>query len=257
MPFSAERGTEIRPIWMSLCSDSSPTPTVNTGTSSAFKREQRVGERRVGRVGAVGDHHEAGQRQPGELLARALERHAEPGLRAAERQLLRIPEPPRGRREAEGADDELVRRGLHQRRVGPRTARGRRRRASCRPRRRSACCASRRSARRRSSAARPPRGRPAPGGTGRRAPAPSVATRSVVRTSRCRRRRRGRGRAVGEHRRRDGQQHEGRRHVRAGRRHQPEIALLKDDRPIAEEQLEERLEHVSVPAGAPRGADEP
>jgi hypothetical protein len=26
----------MRPIWMSLCSDSSPTPTVNTGTSAAF-----------------------------------------------------------------------------------------------------------------------------------------------------------------------------------------------------------------------------
>ena len=63
--------------------------------------------------------------------------------------------------------------------------------------------------------------------------------------------------AVGEHRRRDGQQHEGRRHVRTGRRHQTEIALLEDDRPITEEQLEERLEHVSDPAGAPRGANEP
>ena len=63
--------------------------------------------------------------------------------------------------------------------------------------------------------------------------------------------------AVGEDRRRDGQQHEGRRHVRTGRRHQTEIALLKDDRPVTEEQLEERLEHVSDPAGAPRGANEP
>jgi hypothetical protein len=32
---------------------------------------------------------------------------------------------------------------------------------------------------------------------------------------------------------------------------------LENDRPVAEEQLEERLEHVSDPAGAPRGANEP
>ena len=119
VPFSAERGTEIRPIWMSLCSDSSPTPTVKTGTSARLQGEQRVGERRVGRVGAVGHHDETGKRQPGELLAGALERHAQAGLRAGERQLLRIPQAARGGREAEGADDELVREALHHRRLGP------------------------------------------------------------------------------------------------------------------------------------------
>ncbi len=36
VPLSAVRGTAIRPIWMSLRSAASPTPTVNTGTSAAL-----------------------------------------------------------------------------------------------------------------------------------------------------------------------------------------------------------------------------
>ena len=36
VPFSADRGTETRPIWMSLLNCSWPTPTVNTGTSAAL-----------------------------------------------------------------------------------------------------------------------------------------------------------------------------------------------------------------------------
>ena len=42
------------------------------------KPEQRFLDRRFRRVGAVGHHHEPGQRQSGELVLRALERFAEP-----------------------------------------------------------------------------------------------------------------------------------------------------------------------------------
>ena len=51
---------------------------MNTGIDRALRLSERFVERGVGRVGAVGDHHEAGERQAGELVARALERRAEP-----------------------------------------------------------------------------------------------------------------------------------------------------------------------------------
>ena len=66
-------------------SDSRPRPTVNTGTSAAFIASSASGELGVGRVGAVGHDDEPGQRQPGELLPRAVERRAELRLRAGER----------------------------------------------------------------------------------------------------------------------------------------------------------------------------
>ncbi len=45
---------------------------------SRLEAVERFVERGVGRVGAVGDHDEAGERQAGELVARALERRPEP-----------------------------------------------------------------------------------------------------------------------------------------------------------------------------------
>ena len=52
------------------------------GNRSRLQAGQRFVQRCVRRVGAVGDHDEAGQRQPRELVARAFERLAEVGRRA-------------------------------------------------------------------------------------------------------------------------------------------------------------------------------
>ena len=82
-----------------------------------LQAEERLGQRGIGRVGAVADEHHAGQRQAGQLLARALERRAELGLRARERQLRRRAEPRRRRREAERAEDEALGERLDERRV--------------------------------------------------------------------------------------------------------------------------------------------
>ena len=48
-----------------------------------LRGEQRVGDGRVGRVGAVADQHEARHRKSRQFLARALDRVGDPGLRAA------------------------------------------------------------------------------------------------------------------------------------------------------------------------------
>ena len=58
-----------------------------------LRREQRVGNGRVGRVGAVGDQHQPRDRQAGEFLSRALDRVRQPRLRAAERQVRRRARP--------------------------------------------------------------------------------------------------------------------------------------------------------------------
>ena len=81
---------------------------MNTGTAGRLHRQQRVGERGIGRVGAVAHDDEAGERQPGELLAGAVERCADARLRAGERQVGWGTDPRRGRREPEGADHEAL-----------------------------------------------------------------------------------------------------------------------------------------------------
>ncbi len=88
VPFSAIRGVLTRPIWMSRDSVSCPTPTVNTGTPCDLSASSDSPERAFGGIRAVGDHDQAGQRQPGQFLTRAVEGDAKPCLRAGERQLV-------------------------------------------------------------------------------------------------------------------------------------------------------------------------
>ena len=85
---------------------------MNTGIDRALRLAERFVERGVRRVGAVGDHDEAGERQAGQLVARALERRAEPRGRAAVFQVRdrRLPVDRRG--EAEEPQDEPIGQGL-------------------------------------------------------------------------------------------------------------------------------------------------
>ena len=214
-----------------------------------LQRQQRVGQRRVGRVRAVADHHQAGQRQPGELLARAVERRAEPRLRAAEGQL--VPASP-----SRGAVDEK-RKVRTTNRSDSALSSGDVRRRELLPRRRS------------------PRGCPFTVGdlhaarivdqhaeevllrhrrlttsTGRNRQNSTSASVAIRMTS-------GRGDAahatprtggpVGQDRGGDRRDHQDGGDVRPGRRHEPELALLKDDRPVIEEQPKDRIEHVVSP----------
>ncbi len=80
--------------------------------------EQRLAERGFRGVRAVADHDQPGQRQAGQLLARAVEGNAQPRLRAAERQLVLGVHALRRAREAERPHHELVGEGLHETAVG-------------------------------------------------------------------------------------------------------------------------------------------
>ena len=79
--------------------------------------EQRVAQRRVGGVRAVAHKDHPGQRQPRELLARTVESRAKAGLHPAERQLVGRLEAPRRGGEPERPKNESFRQGLDQRRV--------------------------------------------------------------------------------------------------------------------------------------------
>ena len=76
---------------------------------SRFQAGERLVDRGVGRVGAVRHHHEAGQRQPGELVAGAIKRLAEPCGRAAELEVAGRRDAVGRGREAEEADDKSLR----------------------------------------------------------------------------------------------------------------------------------------------------
>ena len=118
-----------------------------------------------------------------------------------------------------------------------------------RPSRESACCASRPGARPRRSAGRPRRGRRASDGTGRRARAPAPPRGATVRTMRSRRRPSfDADAAVGAERpaptttaTTSAATSDAVGDVEA------ELTLLKDDRPIREECLEQRFEHRQAP----------
>ena len=84
---------------------------------SRLQARQRFVDRGVGRVGAVGHHDEPGKRQAGELVARAVERLADPRRRAAELQVRGRRDAIGRRREAEEADDEPLRERVEQLRV--------------------------------------------------------------------------------------------------------------------------------------------
>ena len=78
----------------------------------------RFVDRGVRRVGAVGHHHEPGQRQARQLVARAIERAAEPRRAAFVLQLARRLDAIGGRGEAEEAKHELLRERVEERPVG-------------------------------------------------------------------------------------------------------------------------------------------
>ena len=71
VPLSVARGVSTRVTWMSRANRSCPTPTVKTGICPRLEARQLAVERGVRGVGAVRHHDETGQRQPGELVARA------------------------------------------------------------------------------------------------------------------------------------------------------------------------------------------
>ena len=177
------RGVLTRSIWMSRGSCALPTPTVKTGSLSAFM-PSRASPSAASLVSAPSDTSTTPDTGSPASSSRApSSAGAEPRLRAVERQLVYRIEASGGRREPEHADQEALRQRLDQRAVrARRTAGGRTRRAPGRPSRESACCANRPGARRRRSAAAPRRGRPASGGRGRTATSASAAIRSTVRT---------------------------------------------------------------------------
>ncbi len=118
VPFRTLRGVLTRLIWMSRPSVSRPTPTVKTGTWLARRPEQRFLDRGLLGVGAVGHHHEAGERQAREFVLRPLKRFAELGLRAVERQVAGGADAIGVRREAEDTHGVAARQRLHHRAVG-------------------------------------------------------------------------------------------------------------------------------------------
>ena len=209
--------------------------------------EQRFGQRCVGRVGAVADEHHAGQRQAGQLLARAVERGAEPRLRAGERQVV-------GRcRAAPPADEKRNVRRTKRSDSALTSA------ASLPP---NVCLTN------------APRGWRSPvgdlhaarivdqhrekillrhrrlddedrDGTGRRASRASVAMRSAVSTTRSRTRPRADDPAVRRRSRAAPPRPRRSRRVRARRWRQAEFPLLENDRPVFEEKAEQRVHVVS------------
>ena len=55
------------------------------------------------------------------------------------------------------------------------------------------------------------------------------------------------GAAIGPNRQRDGGDDDGGGNVRPGRGHEAELALLKDDRPVIEQQPKKTIEHACPP----------
>ena len=104
----------------------------------------RLVERLVRGVGAVGDQHQAGERQAGQLVARPLERGGEARRRAGILEVRDVVQPIGAGGEAEMAQDEPVGQRLVQRPLVGRALSGRSRSGAGRRGRRSSCCASRR-----------------------------------------------------------------------------------------------------------------
>ena len=89
VPLSVERGVSTRRdldvAREALLADADG----EDGNGPRLQAGERLVERGVGRVGAVGDHDQPGERQPGQLVARALERRPEPRRRAVVFQIRR------------------------------------------------------------------------------------------------------------------------------------------------------------------------
>ena len=102
-----------------MASASRPTPTVKTGTDAAFIASS-ASDSEASVVSAPSlTTHQPGQRQPGQLLARAVERGADARLRAGERQVGSLADA-RGDvdEKPERAQHEAIGERLQQRRVG-------------------------------------------------------------------------------------------------------------------------------------------
>ena len=118
VPLSAVFGVTTRPTWMSFDNVSRPTPIGEDRKSLGLEPEDRVAERRIRGVGAVAHHHQARDRQTGQLLPHARQRRAEARLRAAERQVAFLRRARRRAREAERADGEAFGQRLEQPAIG-------------------------------------------------------------------------------------------------------------------------------------------
>ena len=212
--------------------------------------QERVGERRVGRVGAVAHEHHPRERQSRQLLARAVERRAEPRLRAGECQIVGRSEARRRRREAKRSQHEALRERLHQRRV----------------------LRAERLFHERAARLRAPIGNlHAAGVVDQHRQKVLLGNRRLHHENRAEQaEEQDAERRDAEHRQddaiaqaaapgkaaigHDGDEHrrgrEDRRDVRAGRRREAELSLLENDRPIFEEKAEQRV-HVVSGASAP------
>ena len=114
---SVERGVSTRVIWMSRAKWSWPTPTGNTGIDRALRLASGSSSVASDGVGAVGDHHQAGERQARQFVAGALERLAEMRGRAGVLQIARRGHAVGGGRKAEVAEHEPLRERLCERAV--------------------------------------------------------------------------------------------------------------------------------------------
>ena len=209
--------------------------------------QQRVRQLGVGRVGAVGHEHESRQRQAGELLPRAIERRAELRLRARKREFRRRRQALSGRGEAEAPQNEPARQRLEDVAVGGREMLLHERAA------RLAVDVRNLHAPRvvdehaeevllgygglhdqhgPEEAEQDDEQRREPDGHQDRA-----VTRVAFAT----------GAAIRPDRQRDRGDDDGGGNVRAGRGHEAELALLKDDRPVIEQQPKETIEHACPP----------
>ena len=72
------RGASTRLTWMSRSALAPDADGEDRQRRCALSASERLRQRRSGRVGAVADDDEPGERQPGQLVARAVERRAEP-----------------------------------------------------------------------------------------------------------------------------------------------------------------------------------
>ena len=118
-PFRTERGVLTRSTWMSRAQLRAADADGEDGQLFGLEVQERVGERRLARVGAVGDEHDSSDRQPGQLFADAIERRADLRLRAGKGEVLHRIDASRRGREAERPHQEAFGERLQQRaRVG-------------------------------------------------------------------------------------------------------------------------------------------
>ena len=217
------------------------------GDVGGLHRQQRVRELGIGRVGAVGHEHETGQRQTRQLLPRAIERRADSRLGAGERELSGRRQALRRRREAEAAQHEPARKRLQDVGVGRREVQFGERAA-----RLAVDVGNLHAARvvhehaeevllwdgRLDDEHRPEKARQDEQQGGKPDGREDGAVPRIALAARA---------PVGQDRDDDGGDDDGGGNERTGRGDEPEIALLKDNRPVIEQQPKDSIEHACPP----------